>query len=498
MKSSKDNPYHVGFLVLLVGCLAIRLPALPERLSLVNEWGQAIFLVFARNYNRMGLTHGGVPIFSLLEDQPVIYANHPWGASLLMGMWTGVWGVSETSFHSLALLFSLATLLAVYLIGCRLWSPKVALGGAIFFGLSPLSLHLGLVYGMEMVCLTFLLFFLYFADSWHEKRTKRELLLASLSLIMAQACDVYALLFTPFLFLLTLLSFKQDRKRSLVFFGWTLTPYIVTAIVIGILYSQGFLNDAFVGGAGRGGSFWSYWFRAEFWIDTFGKMRMGYTTILPILACLGLVVCVKKRPKTWVTWAALWLLPITQLLLCARWHAGHNYFIQFFGPALCLQSAALLLDQDKLPNWRKAATVICLSVFCLQSWDLNQSYWFNRTYADNEMAGQIRKLTTDQDLLMGLPPKMSYYIDRKYMIPYFSLVRSDYNNEEERFFEVVRSYSRDSSYERVILFTQFLRPPWVDIDSIDYSKALDGLPDYRRKTKPGQDPQVWERVTSLP
>jgi hypothetical protein len=498
VKRSTDRPYYIGFMVLLIGCLLVQLPGLSEPLSLVNEWGQAIFLVFARSYNRFGLVHGSVPIYSLLENQPIIYGNHPWGASLLLGAWCKIWGVGVTSFHTLALLVSLFTLTAVFLLGTRIWSPRVALLGATFFGLSPLSLHLGKVYGMEMVCLVFLLFFLYFADRWYETTQPRDLALGTLALIMAQACDVYALLFTPFLFLLGLYNLPRHRTRAAVFLCWAAIPYLITGAWLGVLYSEGFLKSAFVGGAGRGGSFWNYWFQTSFWSGVLLKMRMGYTWLLLGGAVVGVLFSARHRPTRWLTWLALWMLPVSQLLLCARWHEGHNYYVQFFGPIFCLQTAALLMhngDDDALPHWRKGASAGALVLFLILSWNLNQSYWLNRGYQDIKMAGEIRKLTTDGDLLLGLPPLMSYYVDRKYIVPYYTFIRSDYDNDPERFFQQVQSFCQGGSYERVILFKQFLQPPWVDIQNLNYSKALDGMPEYRRVTQPNLDPQVWERVS---
>jgi len=497
--SGKDRGNEGLHLLVLVGILAagaaLRAPGMSLPFIHHNEWGQSLFLVLARNYERLGLIHGSVPIFSMLETGPVVYTNHPWLASLLLGLWCKIVGTSELAFRSLALSVSLGTTVAVYALGRQIWSSRTGLVAAFLFALSPLSVDLGRVYGMEQVCLLLLLGVLYFLDRWYKHQRSRDFLATAALLTLAQAADIYGLLFCPFFLLAAVLTWRKDRMQAARYLLLTAIPVLVTGLFLLVLWRQGFLYDTLTLGVGRNSPPWFHWVKTAFWLDVLKKLNNGYTLLLVVAATVGLVSQKKRRDRGSVAWWGVWLLPCLQLLACPRWHEGHDYFAQFFGPALCLQAAYLLVRcKWSKPPLHYGLVALFLVAFVIDSRIVIKESWSVQNDNDVKLALQIRELTSDQDLIIGLPPRMAYYVDRKHIVPYFSLARGDYDNQPARFYSQIQSYCQNTSYERVIVFDQFLEPPYVDIDGADYSKCLEGLDEFELVSKPGLDPHVWKRT----
>lgn len=474
------------FVLILVGCALVRSRGIAEPFVGLDEWGQALFLVLARNYVENGAVHGTLPVFSETLTGPVYYYNHPWLAPVLLACWSKIVGVSEFGFRSMALLNSLAQLTFLYLLGKELKGRTIGLVACALYGFAPLSIHLGRVYGMEVLFVTFFLGHLYFLTKYRRLKTRKLALAALLFLAMAQMSDLYAVLLCPgFL----LLAWYQRRETQALLF-WLLcaaVPVIVSGLWLGVIsYETG--GQAFLSqGVGRHGPPWDYWVKLEFYKDWASKVWGGFG-MLALVALGGLVF-----QRRWVEdfiWIALLWVPLGQALMSPRWQMGHLYFVVFFGPLFALQSAVFLdwvWRRSRLGAGLLGVVVLSLGLF------LYPKGFVSENPADVATALEIRRLTTDDDLLLGLPPHMAYYVDRRSMVPYFVFVKGGFNNDPQRVYDLLKTYVVGTDYERVIVFTQFLQPPWVEVEGLDYSHALDGVESYERVTKPGIDPQVWRR-----
>lgn len=467
-------------LVLLVHTLLV-LPHLEQDLVLHDDWGHAQLIVYARNY----LNHGveatkGLPTFGFVGDRPIWYVNHPWAASWILAAWMRVTGSDVWAYRTLGLGFSLAFVVAVWRLGRQVSGRPGALAAAVVAALIPISQRMAVSYCMELANQVLMLVALALLAEWTVRRTRSTLWLAFGALALAQACDVYTLALVP---LLLLAAWRWPEHR-LALTGAAAVPILVQAVAVGYLAWVGALSESWRLGASRYARPWTLWSDPFFYQELASRALAEFTLPVLVLAVLGMgLVWRRPRGRCFVfalVWSAL------AFAVASAYGLHHHRYLIFVASAPVAVLAGVAVASA--PRRLGMAGVAALGTWLA----LTPVPYFEPAYpGDPVMAAAIRRLTTPDDLLVGLSPHMAVWVDRP-AVPYSYFWDTTPRAEKERMVaERLQELVRQAQPRRVILFTSFLHP---DMQPVRVPGALDGMPDYRLTSRPDVEPLVWSRT----
>ncbi len=481
---------HLLIGLILLGAALVRLPYVTDPFLRLEEFGMSQFSVYAENFHRFGyLDTGLLPIFGKVGETYYPYANHPPLASIFLGLWTSVFGNTELAARALSILFGLGTILVVYLLGRRCFSEKVGLWGAFFMAFTPLQMYMNHYYTMEIPQTFFTLLALLFVLRWDESQKRSDLGLAVLCLVLGYECDVYPAFWTPVFFLWGVLDLRQKAERSKIL-GWGLLTAVGPLCVLGQLVHLkvlGWAQTMMVGGVSKYSTPWDYWVDPNYHIHAVTRLFQDSAWLPAIAALVAL-----RHLKSWnraqrVLLTFLLLLPVADYLVLAKAVHGHHYRVMFFFPLMAILAGITMAE---VPLSLSAVLVVGFSFAAYpKTVELYQILRPN----DIETSRQIKELTTERDILVALPPHMTYYVGRPAVLPYYYLWRhAGLHKEPEKLFAELHHLARETDYDRIIVFTQFILPP--EFPPVDWSKTFDGVDNLERVTEPGIDPQVWKFV----
>lgn len=472
---------------ILILAVVVRLPYISSPFIRAEEWGCSMFSVYALNYQRLGFWECGLyPVYGKVADQAIPYVNHPPGGPLLLGVWSLVFGTSEMSSRVLAITISLLTVWLVYLLAKALFNTKTGLVAAGFYAFMPLSIYMGRVYSMEPPQHLFFLASLLATWNWLQSRHRGWLAAASAAILLSAFQDFYPIYLSGFCLLFCLT--EKDKQRKI---GWLwLAALPPLSIALHIAYISWWDWLTFMGqGGSKYSKPWEYWFRAEYY-QSVGRRLFFFLGGIPTL--LVPVAFYRQRLKGDVAkiMILLWSMAFVDFAILGRAVYQHEYRILFFMVPVAVTAASWLSGQSH------RTLIASFTAFLALAYPSTHRLFQPINERDHQTALQIRELTTDSDILIGLPPHMTYYCQRVATVPYYYLWRhSALYGQPEELMKELRGFGEVDGYRRIVLFKQFL----VDTDQkIDWSKTYDGNPKLRRVTRPELDPQVWEFVTDTP
>ncbi|MEM1009777.1 MAG: glycosyltransferase family 39 protein, partial [Myxococcota bacterium] len=372
----------------------------------------------------------------------------------------------------------------------RVFGPRVGLWNAFFLSFMPLWIYLNHFYTMEIPQTFFSLLTLLFVLRWQDEQRRSDLVAAALCCIVGYECDIYPALWSPVFFLWGLYDWNQNRSRERLL-GWLLLTSLGPLCVLGQLahlkwygWSKGFM----VSGVSKYSTPWDYWFRLDFHTYALKRIFLNTAWVPALLAPLGVRGWSKWDKGQRFLFVFLLALPILDYLILAKAVNGHHYRVMFFFPLIALLAA------KAITRFSTTAQAGLVAVFVVAAGLHTPKLYTVLRPGDVSTARQIRELTTDKDILVALPPHMTYYIDRPSVVPYYYLWRhASLDISPPALFSELHHLAEEKDYERIVVFTQFILPS--DFPPLDWSKAFDGIPNLKRVTQPGQDPQVWEFQT---
>lgn len=449
-----------------------------------DDWGLAQLAVYARNHIDLGfLETQFLPVFGVVGGENITYTNHPFLVEVLNALWCMVFGLSEGAMRGFAIVWSLLTVLALYRLGRQLWDHQTGLLAAAFYAFTPMSIYMGRTPNIETPCYFFGLLGLSLAIDWDRYHQHRHLGLSCLCLGLSAWCDHYAIFLIPFLFFIALIK----RSKSLVLVA--AAPAAAYAAYLGYIAAISGLGDLLYG-ASKHASPWELWVQPDYFWNVFKGILWNYGGLPPILALWGLVRLWKSSDRQPLIWLSpLFGLFLLDLLLSAGVVAAHVFRILFVAGPLVLLAAHAIRDLTR--NQKIAIALVCGALFVPPLKD----NFAHTNSGDIAMAHKVRELTTDKDLLIGLPPHMAYYVNRKAIVSYaYSWVGEGVFKTPADVFQRLRPFAEHKEYDRLVLFTQFLLNPRTSLRGVDFSRTFDGIEGWTRVTEPGVDPQVWKRT----
>ncbi len=451
------DPRALGVLLLLAAL--IRLPGLNAPLVLANDWSFAQFLVYARNYRDLGpMLEWTIPCFGVIEGRGIVYANHPWLSSVLLGLWGLPFSYSEAAYRSLGLLFSLLSIATIAQLGARLGGPRAGGMAAVLFAFTPLGIHFGRVYCMEPVHVAFLLLAYREFLRWRDESKRYWSCLAFLAL--AQGSDIFALFFCPWLFFLWLRERRSSEiRRDAAWWGIMATPVLVQTALMAVVAQRALGRHTWERGVSRVGRPWWDWIELSYWKDVLGKLAWNFGYALPLILLLGWVgyrFWPQELRQNWLPDLGFWYLyPGLYTLLGSEWMKHHTYLVVFWGPVLALHGGVLLSRLRSPLGWSLVMAQSGLSL-----WLASQAYFSPQPLHLQELrfAHELRGIVQSGDVVIGLPPHVAYYLDHKASVPYDFFVRRDLR-DSEALNALVRELVDKGRFTRVVICPRFIQYP---------------------------------------
>lgn len=456
----------------------------------IEEWGMAQFSVYAANYHKFGYwTEGLFPLYGRVGTLDFPYPNHPPLASILLGLWTGLVGNTEVAARILSILIQLGSVTGMYFLGRRFFNERIGRWSAVVFAALPQSAYMGHYYTMEVPQLFFSIWAVYFICSWQETESYRDYGLAVASLVLGNASDYYPYFFSPAIGLWTLYFLKQGKSKGRVA-AWAFLTFLGPLCFLSqlaYLYSLGWAKTLLVNGASKYSNPWVIWSTSDYYQSLARRLFLD-SGIVPGVAMLIAPHWSKEWNRTQsILISLLYCLPITDAIVSAVAVQRHYYRTHNFLPILALTAALLLVRLKKKHLVAVFALFVPISIYTLHR------YYEVLRPKTPEIAAEIRRLTTDRDILVGLPPDLTYYVGRTAVVPYFFLWKhGELNKGPNALFEKLHPLAQQKGYDRIILFQRHLLQ--TPNPQINWSKAFDGVPNLKRVTKPESDPQVWQFV----
>ncbi|HVT89127.1 MAG TPA: glycosyltransferase family 39 protein [Tepidisphaeraceae bacterium] len=377
-------------IVLFAG--AYRLAMLDVPFGRDSEGCGAFFGLLARNYFRYdwSITHG-IPVMSMGQGQePFYYANHPPTTAFLIAIVDALAGYhgqydvlpGEWTVRLPTTIFTLACVIAIYLLLKRRAAPRAGLIAAAVFASIPLTLMFG---GLADVISPQLVFFAIITvtayESFHDCPGGRKLLILSAAFFGAAVTDWPAFFLLPVLGIHFVLTRNSRQWSWFVAFGLISTVYFLGVYAYLTMGQPGWwwLVEQFSHRAIRtsGDSFRAYsfvqWLRHAVW--ELGIAR--HTLLISILGLLWLPIAAARRFSRPADSAAGLLLiwGLLHVLIGRQGVYQHEWWWWPLTPGLVI-AAALLIDDvfcwmQKRIGFSAVAANIALSVglACFAAWN---------------------------------------------------------------------------------------------------------------------------------
>ncbi len=317
----------------------------------------ALFGLMARNHLRYGLeTTGGVGLLNYDRSDAEhfkYYTHHPQGTILLATLGASLGG-TQSGLRLIFLPFAIGIVLLTYRIGRSRGRAFGAVAGSLA-ALTPLGVYYGAFVNFEVPTLFFLLLALHSFLRHHRRRRRKDAVRAILATAAAVYCDWIAL-GLPFC-LAVLLPFlrrgspARRRPSRKLLGGLFLAAIGAAGLAIVQMRLQtsryGIAEDAnpgyFISVTPLAKGFdWGVWSAA---MTDHLRQLVGWPLV--IVAAAGVLVLlargIRRRFDTVDVAAATTLtIGLANVVILANHAAGHDFYLLYLLPALCLLAASVL------------------------------------------------------------------------------------------------------------------------------------------------------------
>lgn len=247
-------------------------------------------------------------------------------------------GVDEKLARLVNILFSLGSIILIYLLTRKYFDTITALVSSFLFAVLPFNIFFSRVILPEPSLVFFSLGMVYFTDLWIFKNTKKLFLIASFFTACAFLTKPYAAFYlVPLLFSF----YKKEQKfwpipwRYFIFFAVSITPFVAWRIWMSY-FPEGIPGSSWLFDGDKNTRIR---FRPSYWRwilgDRFGREILGVTGT--VLFFIGLL----KRPGLKQSWFLHLLAAgsFLYLFVIAKGNVQHDYYQTFIVPALVIFTA---------------------------------------------------------------------------------------------------------------------------------------------------------------
>lgn len=327
-------------LLILVIAFSLRLYKIDNPIADWHSWRQADTAAVARNFFKYGYTPfipkyddmSGVAEHPIPNPNTYRFVEFPIYNSLVYFGYLINGGVDERIARLISVLFSLGSLILVYLITKKYFGIKIALVAAFLYAVLPFNVYFSRVILPEPALVFFSLGMFYFLDNWIRSNKLYfyflGLIFTICTFLTKPVAGIYLLPLT-YVYYLKEKRFWPIPKRYFAMFIPGLLPFIGWRLWMS-QYPEGIpaSNWLFNGNGIR--------FKMVFWKwilqDRFGREILGVSGT--VLFFLGLI----KRPKIEQGWILhlLALASFLYLIVIATGNVQHDYYQYLIVPSLVI------------------------------------------------------------------------------------------------------------------------------------------------------------------
>jgi 4-amino-4-deoxy-L-arabinose transferase-like glycosyltransferase len=361
--------------LILILAFGLRLYKIDIPLADHHSWRQADTAAVSRNFIKEGWDFLQPRIDNLtplrpgkLNNERLFLVEPPIYNSLVAGVYR-IFGVQEKYARLTSVIFSLGSIVFLYLITAYFWGKTTALLAAFFFAVLPYNVFYSRVVLPEPMIIFLTLGMFYFAIKWLEKESIINFLLFTFFSLLSFSQKTFPLFFLLPLFILIFGKFRFAFLKQPKLYLWLIISFLP-------LFLWRFWISRFPGGIpsnlwlfNQGNIRFSGAFFHWIFVKRLGELILGFWG-LPLLV-LGLV----QRPKkeTWFFYG--WLLSILiYITVFAAGNVTHDYYQIPLIPIVCIflaRGANLLLAAPKeifnrLVSW--IVLFICFLFMIAFSW----------------------------------------------------------------------------------------------------------------------------------
>jgi len=174
--------------------------------------------IIAKNHYYYGFaqTHF-LSVFSVVDGENIYHLSHPPLLQILIALSYTLFGVHEWSARLVPILFSLGSIVLLYIIVQILFNKETAVLTSIFASFMPMSAYFGRIVNFEAVVLFFVLLVVLGYMQWVETSKKKYYYLAMGGTVLGGLVDWPFFLILPFLLGSSLLTGKKIRSTICLF-----------------------------------------------------------------------------------------------------------------------------------------------------------------------------------------------------------------------------------------------------------------------------------------
>lgn len=355
-------------------CAGINLPYVGPNATNFNEYS-----LIAKNYNLFGFweTRLGqiVSVSKTMPDKPEYYLHHPPLISVVEALLFRLFGNGFWVGRLAVILFSVGSLILIYLIAGKLADKEYALIAAFVFTFMPGTTIFGRMIGQEALVLFFSLLTVYYVLLYLDQKKRRFICLLTGAVMLGTLSDWPMTYFTALISVF--LIYKREFKLAGIILATTTITALLFLVYVYVLMS-GFSNlrDAIVTrslGELVGQSVWPLR-----WIAIIVTRFIVYFN--PIFVLLGFYyvitgVLAKKENKLFLITLVFFGFGSIHILLYPEGSFGHPYWIYYFAPFVAFASSHILRKFYKRNLFIFISVVISAIFFIvlIQHWKLEQT-----------------------------------------------------------------------------------------------------------------------------
>ncbi|MBI2327777.1 glycosyltransferase family 39 protein [Candidatus Curtissbacteria bacterium] len=483
----KIREYYILILILIFAGILISIN-LDKPFIGHHDWNGAWYSNFARNFTRYGLLQtkfGSVLNYDFVNPSDFRYFTHyPPLLPILLFVSFKIFGISEWSARIVPLLFSLATISAIYFLGLKFFDKKTAVLAAAISTVFPIMIYFGTMPVQEVLVLPLVLVSVYFYFVFFEKPDRGNFLKLIAVLFISHLTNWPAYYLTPLFFLHFLIFAKSKWKLqlalafpvfSLLMFGLHMAHLIwLTGKPFGGGMIEVFLYRANFGEKLIGYSTLNF-------LKTQARMLVVYFTrlaiVLSAVSLLWMIIKMKnhqiERQVQLIT--ILGIFGVTHNLIFRNMAFIHDYMIIYLLPFFAIGASHGFFLIVK--NFRISKTIQFILVTIILALVLFERNQFVRTLKTSQNFSEgvrlgliIKKLTQSGQKALILSPDFKkyyevftgYYADRNIDYDLPPLEKMQLTMQEGRYKLIVAIPSRDTPQTHLDVLQQHYQMTKID------------------------------------
>jgi len=281
------DKYDWAFVVVLIVAALVRCYEIT--LPYCKPWEIAFQEIIAKNHYYYGFAQTKfLSVISVVDGQNIYHLSHPPLLQILIAFSYALFGVHEWSARLVPILFSLGSIILLYIIVRVLFNKEIALFTSIFASFLPMSAYFGRIVNFEAVVLFFVLFVVWSYVRWVETDKLKYYYCSMAGTILGGLVDWPFFLILPLLLGSSITTGKKVRST-------------ITLLILGCSVAGGYLlfRTLIAGPEWGGGDLLtrisqrsdvsSFIFNEEWYIRLSTSLWDNFTVVLLLLSSLGFI-----------------------------------------------------------------------------------------------------------------------------------------------------------------------------------------------------------------